>query len=96
MGITTEIGVEIYETANFPTPIVKEFFGGKNIVDFSVGEDVTAILLDSNEVYWSGSKIAYKPEKYIYTIYTYIYIYIDSPFQQASARSHTSERPTDA
>lgn len=73
MGITTEIGkkrkknklgVEIYETANFPTQVVNESFQGKNIIDFCVGEDVVAILLDSNEVYWSGMKLAYKPEKY--------------------------------
>ena len=55
--------MEIYETANFPTPVVREYFKDKKIVDFEVGEDITAILLDSNEVYWSGTKIAYKPEK---------------------------------
>lgn len=63
MGITTEIGVEIYETANFPTKVVNDNFQDKKIIDFAVGEDITVVLLDTNEVYWSGSKIYYKPEK---------------------------------
>ncbi len=62
MGTRTEIGVEIYETANFPTPVVNDDFQSK-IVDFDIGEDVTAILLENNEVFWCGSKLAYKPEK---------------------------------
>jgi len=62
MGIKTEIGVEIYETANFPTPIVNEDFIGKKIVDLDIGEDIMVILLETNEVFWCGIKMAYKPE----------------------------------
>lgn len=74
MGIKTEIGnsfynngkgVEIYETANFPTLIVHEPFKDNTIIDFKVAEDITAVLLDNNEVHWSGSKLVYKPEKYL-------------------------------
>jgi len=64
MGIKTEIGVEIYETANFPTKMVNEDFVDRKIIQYDVGEDITAVLLDNNEIYWSGSKLAYKPEKY--------------------------------
>ena len=32
MGIKTEIGVEMYETANFATSVVNEMFKGKKIV----------------------------------------------------------------
>ena len=31
-------------------------------MDFDVGEDVMAILLSNNKVYWSGMRLAYKPE----------------------------------
>ena len=57
MGINSEIGVEIHETANFPTMVVNEAFRGAKIVDFKVAEDLIAILLDNNEVYWCGSRI---------------------------------------
>ena len=63
MGTRTEIGVEIYETANFPTLVVNDDFKSAKIVDFDIGEDVTVILLDNNEVFWCGSKLAYKPER---------------------------------
>jgi alpha-tubulin suppressor-like RCC1 family protein len=63
MGIKTEIGVEIYETAQFPTKMVNEDFKTRKILQYEVAEDLTAILLDNNEVYWCGSKLAYKPEK---------------------------------
>lgn len=64
MGIKNEIGVEIYETANYPINIhTDDFPEGAKVVDFAVGENITAILLDNNEVYWSGKRIAYKPER---------------------------------
>ena len=63
MGIKNEIGVELYETANFPTAVVNEDFVNQKIVDFDIGEDIMAILLNNNEVYWSGIRMAYKPEK---------------------------------
>ncbi len=40
MGIKTEIGVELYETAAFPTPILAEMFKA-NVIDFDVAEDCT-------------------------------------------------------
>lgn len=64
MGIKNEIGVEIYETANFPTMTIKDEFNGANIIDFAVGEDLIAILLDNNQVYWSGSKVEFTPKRY--------------------------------
>ena len=71
MGITTEMVVMVYETsyfptpvtANFPTPVVNDDFKSSKILDYDIGEDVTAILLENNDVFWSGSKLAYKPEK---------------------------------
>ena len=44
--------------------MVNDNFLDKKIIDFAVGEDITVVLLDTNEVYWSGSKLYYKPEKY--------------------------------
>ncbi|CAD8142128.1 unnamed protein product [Paramecium pentaurelia] len=64
MGIKNEIGVEIYETANFPTQVVRDKFGNNKIVDFVVAEDLVAVLLDNNEVYWSGSKAEYSPVRF--------------------------------
>ena len=53
MGTRTEIGVEIYETANFPTWVVNDNFKSGINVDYDIGEDVTAILLDDNQVYFT-------------------------------------------
>ncbi len=43
--------------------MITEDFGGKKILDFEIGEDIMVILLEDNEVFWSGIKMAYKPEK---------------------------------
>jgi len=51
--------------------VVNDNFLDKKIIDFAVGEDITVVLLDTNEVYWSGSKIYYKPEKYFILFYLY-------------------------
>ena len=60
MGIKTEIGVELYETANFPTEVVQDSNMAKHkIIDFEVGEDVLAVLLSNNTVYWCGMKYNY-------------------------------------
>lgn len=61
MGIKTEIGVEMYETANFATPVINDLFKGDKIVDFDISEDIMVILTDKNEVYWSGMKLEYQP-----------------------------------
>lgn len=64
MGIKNEIGVEIYETANYPIHMHSEDLPENyTIKDFAVGMDISAILLDNNEVYWQGRRIAYKPER---------------------------------
>jgi alpha-tubulin suppressor-like RCC1 family protein len=61
MGIKTEIGVEMYETANFATPVVNDLMKGKKIVSFDISEDIMTILLDNNDVLWSGMKLEYTP-----------------------------------
>lgn len=43
--------------------MVNEDFKDHKIMQYDVSEDLAAVLLDNNEVYWSGSKLAYKPEK---------------------------------
>jgi hypothetical protein len=43
MGVKNEIGVELFETVNFPTPVITEEFGGKKIIDFEIGEDIMVI-----------------------------------------------------
>lgn len=53
----------MYETANFPTLIVHDPFKDNKIQALTVAEDITAVLLDNNEVHWSGSKLVYKPER---------------------------------
>jgi len=62
MGIKNEIGVEIYETANFPTPVVTEDFKSK-VINYEIGENIMILILENKEVWWSGIKIAYKPQK---------------------------------
>ena len=52
MGIKTDMGFDYIETAKFPTLVVNTDFKDKKIVQFDIAEDVTAILLDSNEVLW--------------------------------------------
>lgn len=63
MGIKNEIGVEIYETANFPTKVVTNQIKGAEIINFWVGEDISAFLLDNNSVYWSGMRLEYIPKR---------------------------------
>ncbi len=64
MGIKTEIGVEMYETANFPTMVINGQFKGEKIVDFDISEDIMVVLLANNEVYWSGMKLEYAPTRF--------------------------------
>eukprot|EP01017_Pseudomicrothorax_dubius_P011907 TRINITY_DN1459_c0_g1_i3.p1 TRINITY_DN1459_c0_g1~~TRINITY_DN1459_c0_g1_i3.p1 ORF type:complete len:407 (-),score=115.97 TRINITY_DN1459_c0_g1_i3:137-1357(-) len=62
LGIKSDIGIEIHETAIFPSPIINDDFAGKKVVDFEIGENIMAILLETGEVFWAGLKMAYKPE----------------------------------
>lgn len=58
MGIKNEIGIEIYETANYPVHVhTEDFPENAKIKDFVVGENIVGILLDNNEVYWAGKRI---------------------------------------
>lgn len=54
-------GVELYETANFPTLVINSLYKDNKVVDFDLGEDTLVILLDNNEVYWCGMKFHYEP-----------------------------------
>lgn len=42
---------------------MKEDFQDLKVLDFAVGEDITAVHLENDQVFWSGCKLAYKPEK---------------------------------
>lgn len=51
----------MYETANFATQVISESFKGHKVKQFDISEDIMVILLDNNEVYWSGMKLEYAP-----------------------------------
>lgn len=38
------LGIELYETANFPTKVVEDKFKGRKIVDFDLGENIAVFL----------------------------------------------------
>jgi hypothetical protein len=40
MGIKNEIGVELFETANFPVAVTTDGFETQKIVDFELSEDL--------------------------------------------------------
>ncbi len=61
MGIKAEIGIEIYETVNFVTEIIREGYEDRKVVNFDVSENTLVFELDNGELWWSGMKIAYKP-----------------------------------
>jgi alpha-tubulin suppressor-like RCC1 family protein len=63
MGIKSEIGVEMYETVNFVTEVIREGYEGQKIVNFDISENTLIFQLDNDAFWWSGMKIAYKPEK---------------------------------
>eukprot|EP01016_Furgasonia_blochmanni_P044116 TRINITY_DN6095_c0_g1_i3.p2 TRINITY_DN6095_c0_g1~~TRINITY_DN6095_c0_g1_i3.p2 ORF type:complete len:225 (+),score=68.31 TRINITY_DN6095_c0_g1_i3:756-1430(+) len=63
LGIRSDLGIEMYETTNFPTPMINEDFKNAKIKDYAIGENISIVLLDNNEVYWSGLRLAYKPER---------------------------------
>ena len=37
-------------------------FKNHKIIDYDIGEDIMVLLTDNNKVFWSGIRIAYKPE----------------------------------
>lgn len=61
LGVRTEIGIEMYETANYPTKVSTEKLKGKKIIDFDIAENTAILLTDTNEVFWMGLKLAYEP-----------------------------------
>lgn len=62
LGVRAEMGIEMYETANYPSRIQFDKLKGKNIVDFDLAENTGVFLTDTNEVYWMGLKLAYEPQ----------------------------------
>ena len=44
IGLKTEIGIELYETANFPAKVAEDKLKGKKIVDFDLGENISVFL----------------------------------------------------
>lgn len=64
LGTPKVMGVEyVYDEVTHPTPINDVNLKGKKIVDFDLGHEISVILTDSNEVFWSGLKLVYTPTK---------------------------------
>lgn len=63
LGVKKEMGVEYFKVIEHPTKIDDANLKGKKIVDFDCGEEISAILTDDGEVYWSGLKLVYQPQK---------------------------------
>jgi len=63
MGVKSEIGIEIYETVNFPTEVIREGYEKQRVVNFDISENTLMFQLDNGELWWSGMKKAYMPEK---------------------------------
>ena len=47
----------------YPVETINTEFKGKKIQDFDISEDTLVILLENNDVYWSGMKLEYQPTK---------------------------------
>ena len=63
MGVKSEIGIEIYETVNFPTEVIREGYENQKVVNFDISEDTLLFQLGNGELWWTGMKMAYKPQK---------------------------------
>jgi alpha-tubulin suppressor-like RCC1 family protein len=63
MGIKAEIGMEMYETVNFVTEVIREGYEDQKVVNFDISDSALVFQLANNELWWAGMKIAYKPEK---------------------------------
>lgn len=61
IGVESEIGVEMFETCNFVTLVQQNEMENLKIVDFDLGENVTVMLTDNGEAWWSGMKLVYRP-----------------------------------
>jgi len=64
LGVPKVLGVEyVYDEIAQPTKVDDANFHNKKIVDFDMGQDLSVILTDSNEVFWAGLKLVYSPTK---------------------------------
>lgn len=63
MGVKSEIGIEMFETVNFPTEVIKEGYEKQRVINFDISENILIFQLDNGELWWSGMKKAYMPEK---------------------------------
>lgn len=71
------LGIELYEYIFHPERAVETNLKGKKIVDFDLGEEISVLLTgkifclmygvwklkDTNEVFWSGLKLALEPQQ---------------------------------
>ncbi len=63
IGVKSEIGIEVYETVGFPTEVIKEGYENQRVVNFDISENVLLFQLDNGELWWTGMKKTYMPEK---------------------------------
>lgn len=63
MGIKAEIGMEMYETVNFVTEVIREGYEDQKVVNFDISNTALLFQLENGEFWWAGMRIAYKPEK---------------------------------
>lgn len=63
MGIKAEIGLEMYETVNFVTEVIREGYEDLKVTNFDISDTTLLFQLENNDLWWTGMKIAYKPEK---------------------------------
>jgi hypothetical protein len=53
----------MYETVNFATEVIREGYEDHKVVNFDISDTTLLFQLDNDEIWWTGMKIAYKPEK---------------------------------
>lgn len=63
LGVKKDMGVELYDIIDHPTKINDANIKGKKIIDFDLGNDISVILTENNEVYWAGLKLVYEPQR---------------------------------
>lgn len=61
MGINNEIGVELHETAPYPSLVHTEGLSSP-ISSFEIGEDLLVLRLENGQIYYCGMKLAYLPK----------------------------------
>ena len=55
--------MEMYETVNFVTEVIREGYEDQDVVNFDISDSALIFELDNGDMWWTGMKIAYKPEK---------------------------------